>query len=60
MTNLSYSKGPEAALWDLTLAETLAKTASRFPGREALVVRQQNVRYTWWEFDQAVTQVARG
>jgi len=60
MATLSYSKGPEAPLVELTLGETLAQTASLLPDGEALVVRQQNLRYTWQEFDQAVTHVARG
>jgi fatty-acyl-CoA synthase len=60
MADLSYSKGPESPLAELTLAQTLAQTASRFPDREALVVRHQSLRFTWREFDRAVTRVARG
>ena len=56
----SYAKGPDVPLWDLTLGEILAQTAARFPDREALIVRHQNVRLTWREFDEAVTRVARG
>ena len=43
-----------------TLADALAQTARRFPEREALVARHQNLRFTWREFDLAVTRVARG
>src|SRR5215471_19244684 len=60
MPDLSYAKGPAAPLWELTLAEALAQTAKRFPDREALVSRHQNLRYTWREFDDAVTRVAHG
>jgi fatty-acyl-CoA synthase len=60
MAELSYSKGPEAPLWEMTLADTLARTAARFPDRMALMVRHQNLRYTWRELDAMVTRVARG
>src|SRR6266404_8645860 len=60
MTHLSYAKGPEAPLLEMTLADALAQTAARFPDRIALVVRHQNLRYTWREFDAMVTRVARG
>ena len=60
MPQPSYARGPEVPLWDLTLGEMLAQTAAQFPDREALVVRHQNIRLTWREFDDAVTRVARG
>ena len=60
MPQLSYAKGPSAPLWELTLAEVLAQTASRFPEREALVSRHPNLRFTWRQFDVEVTRVARG
>jgi fatty-acyl-CoA synthase len=60
MPGISYSKGLTAPLWELTLAEVLAQTASRFPHREALVSCHQNLRLTWREFDDEVTRVARG
>ena len=60
MTRLSYAKGPDRAMARVTLAEALAGTAERFPGQEALVSRQQKLRYTWRELDEAVTRVARG
>lgn len=56
----SYAKGPEGPLFDITLSDALAQTASRFPDREGLVVRHQNLRLTWRQFDEAVTRVARG
>jgi len=60
MAELSYTKGPEAPLWEMTLADALARTTARFPDRMALIVRHQNLRYTWREFDAMVTRVARG
>ncbi|MBL8179865.1 MAG: AMP-binding protein [Bryobacterales bacterium] len=60
MHELSYAKGPDAPLLAKTLPEVLADTAARFPERPALVVRHQNVRLNWREFDAAVTRVARG
>lgn len=60
MTDLSYSTGPVTPLLDLTLSEALAATALRFPDREGLIVRHQNVRFTWRDMDEAVTRVARG
>ncbi|MEO8096603.1 MAG: AMP-binding protein [Acidobacteriota bacterium] len=60
MSSLSYAKGPEIPLARLTLAEALARTAEKFPFGEALISRHQGLRYTWTEFDQAVTQVAHG
>lgn len=60
MPEPSYSKGPESPLLDLTLAGALAQTALRFPNRDALIVRHQNLRFTWRELDAAVTRVARG
>ena len=44
----------------MTLAEALTRTAQRYPDRDALVSAHQNLRYTWQEFDDAVTRVARG
>ncbi|MFN7935945.1 MAG: AMP-binding protein [Bryobacteraceae bacterium] len=60
MRELSYAQGPGAPLLDWTLSDALAHSAARFPQREALVVRHQKLRLTWKEFDEAVTQVARG
>ena len=60
MVNLSYAQGPSASLWELTLAEVLSQTASRFPNREALISRHQNIRLSWHELDEQVTRVARG
>src|SRR5262249_2133052 len=60
MSWFSYAKGPETPLVKLTLSAALAKTAARFPSSEALISRHQGLRYTWGEFDDAVSQVAHG
>jgi fatty-acyl-CoA synthase len=44
----------------MTLSEALARTAARFPDRDALVVCHQEVRLTWTELDREATRVARG
>ena len=57
---LSYSRGHDAPLIDASIWEVFAKTASRFPEREALVARHQGVRLTFSELAAAVEQAARG
>ena len=59
--NLSYSHGVGAEpLTGLTMGELLDRTASRFPQHPALIVRHQNVRYTYQEFRREVERLARG
>jgi fatty-acyl-CoA synthase len=56
----SYSHGAsDAELLGRTIGANLEETARRFPEREALVSRHQNVRYTYAELDGAVDVVAR-
>jgi fatty-acyl-CoA synthase len=57
---LSYSRGHDAPLIDACIWDVFAKTASRFPDREALVVRHQGVRLTFSELAAAVERTARG
>jgi fatty-acyl-CoA synthase len=47
-------------LIELTISQQLARTASRFPDREALVVCHQDIHLTWRQLDREVTRVARG
>ena len=42
------------------MGELLDRTASRFPQHPALIVRHQNVRYTYQEFRREVERLARG
>ena len=43
-----------------TIGENLEATVERFPDLEALVVRHQQLRYTYQEFNDAVDVLARG
>ncbi|MEO8591855.1 MAG: AMP-binding protein [Candidatus Solibacter sp.] len=60
MKPLSYARGPAEPLLERTISQALAATAGAFPGRDALIVRHQNVRLTWSELDREATRVARG
>ena len=57
---LSYTRGPEVPLLDLSISEALASVSARFPDREALVVCHQSMRLTWSALDREATRVARG
>ena len=57
---LSYSKGPDGPMIEAPIGEVLRRTVERFGGREALIVRHQNVRYTWTRLAEEVERVARG
>ncbi len=57
---LSYSKGPDTALAEETISEAFRNTAARFPEREALVARHQDVRLTWAQLDELAEETARG
>src|SRR5262245_14058142 len=58
---LSYAHGicNEPLLGD-TIGENLRRTVERFPDREALVVRHQQLRATYRQLWDATTCVARG
>ena len=57
----SYTHGPSATpLLGETIGENLRRTASRFPDREALVVRSQGFRATYSELWELTTRAARG
>src|SRR5258708_39881285 len=57
---LSYSQGPKTELLEKTIHQALQDIAARFPDREALVVRQQNRRFTWSQLLAEVQRAARG
>jgi fatty-acyl-CoA synthase len=57
---LSQTEGPRAPLLEKTTFEVLRETAERFPGRDALVVRDQGVRLTWSALAAEVERTARG
>src|SRR5277367_628591 len=57
---LSYSRGHDAPLIDVSTWEVFEKTVARFPDHEALVVRHQGVRLTYSALAAASERVARG
>jgi fatty-acyl-CoA synthase len=57
----SYAAGAtEVPLLEQTIGAALARTVRSFGDRPALVVRHQDVRWTWAELDGRVEQLARG
>ncbi|HZC04207.1 MAG TPA: AMP-binding protein [Ktedonobacterales bacterium] len=57
----SYVSGvSDAPLLGMTIGDAFDKTVARFPEREALVARQQGVRYSWRELQAEVNRCARG
>ncbi len=60
-TAWSYVSGTsDTPLLGLTIGDAFDQTVARFPQREALVARQQNLRYTWAELQWEVDLCARG
>jgi fatty-acyl-CoA synthase len=57
---LSYSRGPEQELWELTIGQVLDRTVERCGDSLALVSCHQSKRYTWRELCDAANAVARG
>ena len=61
MSNPSYTCGPQdKPLLAMTIGEAFDQTVARFPDREALVAREQDVRMTWSELGVLVNKSARG
>jgi fatty-acyl-CoA synthase len=56
----SYAKGPARPLLELTIADLLHRTASRFPDRLAVASLHQGKRLTWAELSDRADRVARG
>ena len=57
---LSYSRGENLPLLNLTIGALLGRTATSFPDRLAVASRHQSRRMTWAELSQAADRVARG
>ena len=57
---LSYSRGEDVPLLNLTIGALLDRTASRYPDRLAVASRHQSRRITWSELSDAADRVARG
>jgi fatty-acyl-CoA synthase len=60
ISTLSYSRGPDRPLLELTVGALLERTANRYPERLAVASRHQSKRMTWAELSAAADQVARG
>ena len=60
LTLSRFEGAAEPPLIDETIGERLLKTAQRFPDREALVVRHQDVRWTWREYVERIDALAAG
>jgi fatty-acyl-CoA synthase len=57
----SYFRGPsEPALINETIGALFDRIARKFPDREALVVCQQDVRWTWSEYHAEIDRLAAG
>lgn len=49
-----------SGLWSRTIPDQLKDTVSRFPSREAAVFVEQNIRWSWADFDREVDAFAAG
>ncbi|WAG81402.1 AMP-binding protein [Metapseudomonas furukawaii] len=60
MNHQSYTRGrQDKALLAMTIGAAFDATVAKFSEREALVVRHQNLRYSWRELAEAVDRQAR-
>jgi fatty-acyl-CoA synthase len=57
---LSYSRGPDEPLWELTIGQVLDRAVERWGDCLALVSCHQSRRYTWRELRDAADALARG
>ena len=58
---MAYVRGAtDVPLSEATIGEFLSNTAQRFAERQAVVFREQGVRWTWKEFDERVDRLAAG
>jgi fatty-acyl-CoA synthase len=58
---IAYDHGTSATpLLGETIGANLARVAAMYPGRDAVVVVHQDVRWTYADFDAAVDRLARG
>ncbi len=57
---LSYARGPDEPLCELTIGQVLDRAVERWPDRPALVSCHQHQRYTWRELRDAADKVGRG
>jgi fatty-acyl-CoA synthase len=59
-STLSYTRGHDRPLLELTIGTLLERTAGRYPDRLAVASRHQGKRMTWAELSTAADSVARG
>ncbi len=58
--SLSYTCGiSDKPLLGITIGDMLDQTAAKYPDNEALVVKHQNIRYTYRQFQQKINECAR-
>ena len=58
--SLSYSCGiSDKPLLGITIGDLLDQTVTKFPDNEALVVKHQNIRYTYRQFQHKINECAR-
>ena len=57
---LSYARGVDRPLLEITIGQALESVASQHPDELAVVVRHQNVRLTWSQLLRRTDEVARG
>jgi fatty-acyl-CoA synthase len=57
---LSYARGPDRPLLELTIGDLLRRTAERFPDRLAVASCHQSKRLTWAGLSDEADRVARG
>ncbi|MNC07061.1 Long-chain-fatty-acid--CoA ligase [compost metagenome] len=61
MTSISYTQGSQSKpLLPMTIGAAFDQTVMRFADREALVVRHQQLRYSWAQLAEEVDRCARG
>ncbi|MGK3119362.1 AMP-binding protein [Pseudomonas corrugata] len=61
MTSISYTQGSQSKpLLPMTIGAAFDQTVMRFADREALVVRHQQLRYSWAQLGEEVDRCARG
>ena len=56
----SYSRGPEADVWNRTIGEVIRETAARNATRDALISCHQGLRYSWKDLLHEAERVAAG
>ncbi|WP_367106544.1 AMP-binding protein [uncultured Psychrobacter sp.] len=54
----SHDKGPEVPLIEATIGDFFDAIVHKYPDREALVSRHQNIRWTYFDLQQKVDQLA--